>query len=393
MSGEIAKFKEAAALEPELDAFYRRLDEMDAEDRARTRRVLGRRRSQSTYRAMGFSIRYYFRWMQLRYGQATAETFPPASLDHIRTFINDHAFGPPSEVDLVLTSRRGLAPGEQPLKKSLGPWSFNTLKQRLAMLGRAHRMAGMASPTDTAAVKQYLRDVRADMASDPSRQQKLPSSTRALTPELLFELMARLDAEANSANRHLSITAKRDRALILVGFGAGGRRRSELARLAVRDLMPRVHDSEPTYRLLIRRSKTDQQGKGLGVTMPPLAARALDAWLVAADIGHGPLFRRISKAGRVLPAALSDSGIYYLIKSRFREVGADVDLSPHSLRAGFVTEAGRQRRGEAATMAMTAHRSRNAFIGYFDEGASEVNESIDVLTVAQQRTADSNRTS
>jgi hypothetical protein len=47
----------------------------------------------------------------------------------------------------------------------------------------------------------------------------------------------------------------------------------------------------------LRRSKTDQEGKGRGVGIPALDVaelcpmRALRAWLEASDIVNGPLFR------------------------------------------------------------------------------------------------------
>ncbi len=75
--------------------------------------------------------------------------------------------------------------------------------------------------------------------------------------------------------------------------------------------------------------------------------RALEHWLAVSDIEAGPLFRRISRADRVLAARLSGQGIATAIKRAGEAAGLDPDtLGGHSLRAGFVTEAAR--RGETA---------------------------------------------
>jgi site-specific recombinase XerD len=54
-----------------------------------------------------------------------------------------------------------------------------------------------------------------------------------------------------------TLRGTRDRALLLLGF-AGAFRRSELAALTVADLEP----NEAGLRVTVRRSKTDQEGKG-----------------------------------------------------------------------------------------------------------------------------------
>lgn len=51
--------------------------------------------------------------------------------------------------------------------------------------------------------------------------------------------------------------------------------------------------------------------------------------------------------------------------------GLEGDFGAHSLRSGFVTEAGRQRVSLPAVMAMTEHRSVASVIGYFQAGTAE----------------------
>jgi site-specific recombinase XerC len=96
----------------------------------------------------------------------------------------------------------------------------------------------------------------------------------------------------------------RDRAVLLVGF-AGAFRRSELVALNVEDL----EESEQGFKVIIRHSKTDQEGAGQTIAIMrgsmacPVAA--LKVWLEAAGNTSGPIFRSVKKGGSIagrLPA-------------------------------------------------------------------------------------------
>lgn len=96
-----------------------------------------------------------------------------------------------------------------------------------------------------------------------------------------------------------SLSGVRDRALLLVDF-AGAFRRSELVALEVRDLSFGARGVEVT----IRRTKTDQEGAGRVVALPlgsqaeACPVRAIQARLVAAGVGEGPIFPRRQPMGR-----------------------------------------------------------------------------------------------
>ena len=53
--------------------------------------------------------------------------------------------------------------------------------------------------------------------------------------------------------------------------------------------------------------------------------------------------------------------------------GLEGNFGAHSLRSGFVTEAGKQGVPLPVVMAMTEHRSVASVIGYFQAGAAEDN--------------------
>jgi integrase len=94
------------------------------------------------------------------------------------------------------------------------------------------------------------------------------------------------------------------------------------------------------------------------------AADALTVWMAAAKIKTGALFRRVRR-GNVIGEPLSAAAVRDIVKKRCLLAGVEGDFSAHSLRSGFVTEAGRQQVPLGETMAMTGHRSTASLVGYF----------------------------
>jgi integrase len=69
-------------------------------------------------------------------------------------------------------------------------------------------------------------------------------------------------------------------------------------------------------------------------------AATLQAWLAAATINEGPLFRPVSEGGTVGPAPLGADGFVRALKRRADAAGLDpTTFAGHSLRAGFLTSA------------------------------------------------------
>jgi len=97
-------------------------------------------------------------------------------------------------------------------------------------------------------------------------------------------------------------------------------------------------------RVTIRRSKTDQEGLGAVVALPrgavacPVAA--FKAWIRAAGITAGPVFRPIAKGERLWNARLTDRSVAKIVKAHAVRVGLDpAAFAGHSLRSGFLTSA------------------------------------------------------
>jgi predicted RNA polymerase sigma factor len=71
-----------------------------------------------------------------------------------------------------------------------------------------------------------------------------------------------------------------------------------------------------------------------------VAASALTVWLQAARITSGPIFRRVR--GSVVAEALEPQAVRAIVKRRAALARLKGNYSAHSLRSGFMTEAGRQ---------------------------------------------------
>jgi integrase len=156
----------------------------------------------------------------------------------------------------------------------------------------------------------------------------------------------------------------RDRALLLMGFG-GALRRSELVALDVADL----EETEDGLRVTIRRSKTDQEGHGVtiaivrGGTCCPV--KALKAWLDAAGITAGPVFRPVRKGGKVRDRRLTAKSVCDLVKAYADAVGLDAaTFGAHSLRAGFLTSAARRGASVFKMRDVSRHKSMDVLQVY-----------------------------
>jgi integrase len=136
-----------------------------------------------------------------------------------------------------------------------------------------------------------------------------------------------------------------------------------------------------TYLYRLTHSKTDQAGTAHNADADkPLvgsAAEALTAWLTASGVQSGALFRRIRKTKAVEP--LSGQAIGHIAERRAQLAGLERDFGAHSLRSGFVTEAGRQSVPMKEAMSLTGHRRVATFLRYFQPGAVQLNEAANLL--------------
>jgi integrase len=161
-----------------------------------------------------------------------------------------------------------------------------------------------------------------------------------------------------------TLVGLRDRALLLLGF-AGALRRSEIVALNVDDL----EETEDGLCIRIARSKTDQEGQGAVIAIVPGAVvcpiKSVKAWLTAAKITNGPLFRPIVKGGRVTCDRLSAKSVGDIIKTYAKRIGLDAkSVGGHSLRAGFLTSAAARGASIFKMMDVSRHRSVDTLRAY-----------------------------
>lgn len=238
----------------------------------------------------------------------------------------------------------------------------STLRRRLAAIGLAHALAGHdARPLHTAA--------RAVMAGIAATHGAPPRQAAALGTEEVRRLVATCDG---------SLQGLRDRALLLLTY-AGAFRRSEVAALRAEHLRITPAGVE----ILVARSKGDRGGAGQRVGIPrgsrpeTCPVRALAQWLRAAPpLAGGAVFRRVvvvrSRGGQcrqqVGGDGLHPDSVRLVLARRAAAAGlsgtVQEPVSPHGLRAGFVTQAYKAGASDEAIMAHTRHRDLRTMRGY-----------------------------
>lgn len=326
---------------------------LDSQADAAVRSLMREGSSANTAASYRAAIRYWSAWFELRYGRRFALPLPEAA---VIQFVVDHA---QRVTDQGLKWELPLALDQELVrlkaKGRLGPPSLNTLLQRLSVLSKAHVLHGYPNPCAASAVRELLAKTRRAYA----RRGMAPAKKEALTREPLQAMLATCDD---------SLRGLRDRALLLFAWASGGRRRSEVVRATLENVT-RTGDG---YLYRLTQSKTNQAGARRADDQKPItgsAAQALDAWLAASGIDHGPIFRRVRR-GDVVGEPLAAAAVRDIVLERCKLAGLEGAFSAHSLRSGFVTEAGRRNVPLGDTMAMTGHASVATVMGYFRAGAA-----------------------
>ena len=231
----------------------------------------------------------------------------------------------------------------------------STLGRRLATISQVHQAAGHETPTAAAPVRLVWAGIRRAKGTDQHGK----------APAVTAELRRMVDTLENS------LIGVRDRALLLIGF-AGAFRRSELVGLDVRDVLS-GHDGLTVF---IRRSKMDQEGQGRKVGIPygshthTCPVRAYAGWLEKCGLTEGPVFRSVTRHGKLQPGRLSDRAVALIVKRAAEKAGLDPDkYAGHSLRAGLATSAAQAGVSERSIMAQTGHKSVVVARRYIRDGS------------------------
>ena len=233
----------------------------------------------------------------------------------------------------------------------------STIQRRLAAISQVHQLAGhVPPPTADWEVRQVVQGIRRRLGTAPAQKEAVLTAT-----------LRRLVATCDPSTR----AGARDRALLLLGFGAA-LRRSELVALDVED----VTETDEGLRVRIRRSKTDPEGSGAEVGIvrgqhPDIdPVRALRTWRELGGITQGPLFHPVTRADTVRRERLSDQAVALIVRRAAERAGlpAPEAFAGHSLRSGCATQAAMEGAPERAIMRQGRWRSTATVRRYIHSG-------------------------
>ncbi len=344
---------------------------LSAETESAVRAFLRQGESANTRRSYESALKYWAAWYRLRYWSAFALPVAPAV---VIQFVVDHCergaerrthSTRPTEFVHDLPPAIDAALIEGGYKHKAGPFSLATVLHRLSVLSKAHAIKKLKNPLEDPAVREFLRRVRSGYAKRQVSQHHMTALTRSPLEQLLATCKG-------------DLRGVRDRALLTFAWASGGRRRSEVANARMENLERTAGDGY-LYRLV--HSKTDQSGRGAaqepGKPIMGIAAQALTAWLNASGVREGPIFRRVVR-GKATDG-LSAQAIYRMVKQRAKIAGLEGDFGAHSLRSGFVTEAGNQLVPLGEVMQLTGHKNVATALRYYQTGAAGQSKAANLL--------------
>jgi integrase len=228
-----------------------------------------------------------------------------------------------------------------------------TLDRRVSAIVSRHVRAGLASPATPT-----VRDV---LAAIHRRNRRGISRKAAITIDELV-MVCNVLAETDT------VRSLRNRAAILFGFAAA-LRRSEVSALDLADIDLR----EEHVSITLRRSKTDQLGKGRVLVIPRAkravvcVVRALHEWMKERGDWPGALFCDVT-IGSDSPlenTRMADHIIYWALREAARKSGLDhKSFGAHSLRAGAATCAAEAGANVFEIMELTGHKSADMLARY-----------------------------
>ncbi|KQZ91797.1 site-specific integrase [Agrobacterium tumefaciens] len=317
----------------------------------------------NTLRAITSDLAYIEAWALA----ATKRSLPwPAPEALLLKFVAQHLWDPqkratdpdhgmPADVAENLRSQNFL--------KSTGPHAPATVRRRLANWSTLTKWRGLdgafASPPLKSAIRLAVR------AAPRKRQRK---SAKAVTGDVLAKLLATCSTD--------SLRDLRDRAILMVAFASGGRRRSEIAGLRVEQLSVEapieVAGGPPLPSLAIHlgRTKTTSGEADDVVYLTGRPVDALNAWIAAAKIESGSVFRGIGRWGTVSKRAIDPQSINAIVKQRAAGAGLEAgEFSAHGLRSGYLTEAANRGIPLPEAMDQSKHRSIQQASRYYNSAS------------------------
>lgn len=163
-----------------------------------------------------------------------------------------------------------------------------SLARARASIAKLHKLCRVGDPTQDELVTLTLAAHR--RARGVAQKQARPLRFRGAVKDPLADAPRGINVRAALEACDATLPGLRDRALLSVAYDTG-LRASELVGIVAGDIVEAV---DPDARLLkIARSKGDPEGEGATAYLSPRSVAALAAWLAAAGIAAGPVFRRV----------------------------------------------------------------------------------------------------
>ncbi len=197
-----------------------------------------------------------------------------------------------------------------------GGASSASIRRKLVAIASIHRLSRYADPTKDGDVHLAMRKMHRKLG-------RMCDQAYGITAPLVDRLI-----EVTTDD----LRGLRDRALLRLAYETM-RRRAELVSLRVEDMV----ESQCGATLLLRRSKTDQEGKGTRLHISLLTLASVKEWLAAAKIANGLLLRGVA-GNKKVTHSLSGDRIGRIYKRLAIIAGIDAttvgQISGHSLRVG-----------------------------------------------------------
>jgi site-specific recombinase XerD len=231
----------------------------------------------------------------------------------------------------------------------------STVRRRLYAIRKAHRLLSLPDPTHDEEINLSLRRVRRSKAIRP-RQAK------GLTKDYLDRFR---DTQPDT------VIGLRNRTMLSVGYELLTRR-SELVALRSDDLEDR---GDGTFRILIRRSKTDQFGAGRVAFTSRRTANLLREWLEVRGPEITWLFCPVYQ-GKPINRDLSTTTVKRLVKQAAERASLDAHdieaFSGHSMRVGAAQDLMKRGFDTAAIMRAGGWKSVHVLARYLEHAEHNV---------------------
>ena len=196
--------------------------------------------------------------------------------------------------------------------------AYSSIRRRISSLRRLNRMMGFQDQTRTEEVYLAIRRLKRSKCME---QKQAVGINRDIPVKMI-------DAQPDT------LAGTRNRALLSLGYDFLARR-SELVAIRSDDLK---FTPDGALKGMIRKSKTDQYGKGRLVFGSERSAKLVRKWLRLKPREIQPIFCAINH-GRCEDRAICDRNVNYIIKRGIVRVKrcerpSDLEVSGHSLRVG-----------------------------------------------------------